>query len=90
MDHLVHLHVNVSRAFLLVTFPAYLAAVRFLSSVGQQMFLQVIFGDKSLPAQVAPEGQLLPVEADVGFQVSFGGEAFATESTAEWFLSRVR
>lgn len=86
----MHLHVDISGAFLLVAFPADLAAVGLLSSVGQQVLLQVILGDEGLPAQVAAEGPLLLVEAEVRLQVSFGAKAFAAEAAAERFLSGVR
>lgn len=80
---------DVSGAFLLVALPADPAAVGFLSGVGQQVFLQVVLGDKGLAAHVAAERPLLLVEPDVGLQVSFGAEALVAEAAAEWLLSGV-
>lgn len=77
------LHVDVSGAFLLVTLAADSAAVRFLSCVCQQVFLQVVLGDEGLPAQVAAERSLLLVEADVRLQVTFGAEALVAKAAAE-------
>lgn len=85
----VDLHVDVSGALLLVALPADSAAVRFLSGVRQQVFLQVVLGDEGLPAQMAAERTLLLVEADVGFQVSFGAEALVAQAAAERFLPGV-
>lgn len=85
----VDLHVDVSGAFLLVALPTHPAAVRFLSAVRQEVFLEVVLGDKGFPAQAAAKWPLLPMEADVGLQVSFGAEALAAEAAAERFLPGV-
>lgn len=69
--------------FLLVALGAEWADVGFLSAVHQQVFLQVILGDKGLPAQVAAEGTLLPTEAEVGLQATSGAEALIAEVAAE-------
>lgn len=85
----MHLPVGVSGAFLLVALAADSAAVGFLSGVRQQVFLQVVLGDKGLPAQVAAECALLVVEADVGLQVPFGAEALVAQAAAEQLLPGV-
>lgn len=85
----VDLHVDVSGAFLLVALATELAAVGFLSTVRQQVFFQVVLGDKCLPAQVTAECSLLLVEADVCLQVTFGAEALVAQVAGERLLPGV-
>lgn len=64
-------------------------AVRFLSSVDQNVSLQVHVLHEALPAHLAQEASLLVVEADVTVQRLFLGEAPPTEAAAEGFLASV-
>lgn len=85
----MNLHVDVSGAFLLVALSTDATGVRLLAAVRQQVFLQVILGDKGLPAQMAAERALLPVEAHVRLQVTFGAEALVAEAAAERLFAGV-
>lgn len=64
-------------------------AVRFLSSVDQNVSLQVHVLHEALPAHLAQEASLLVVEADMTVQRLFLGEAPPTEAAAEGFLAGV-
>lgn len=83
------LHVDVSRPFLLVALSTDTATVGFLPAVRQQVFLQVIFGDKGLPAEATAERTIFLMEPDVGLQVAFSAEALVAEAAVEWLLTRV-
>lgn len=64
----VHLHVRVQRALLLVALPTNLAPERFLAGVREHVSLQVDLLDEAFAAELADERFLLLVEPLVRLQ----------------------